>query len=143
MLSWPPSGSVFAREMSAKVSICGKFIWQRRGDSRRDLRCFAKMQSRGAARRALFFRARIEGPLDLPDLASFFAHHGIALFAAEGLCEFRHVRERSVHAELWEGMGIGLGHQPRILDPLVRAPDLRQPRKKRCSGVNPSRSGGR
>src|SRR5713101_9721098 len=61
----------------------------------------------------------------LPDLACLRAHHRLALFAAEGLCKLRHIRKRSVAAEPGQRVRVCVGHQPRVFDPLVCAPDLR------------------
>src|SRR2546427_10594565 len=61
----------------------------------------------------------------LPDLASLLAHHRLALFAAESLGKLRHIRKRSVAAEPGQRVRVGVGHQPRVFDPLIGAPDLR------------------
>src|SRR6266481_561319 len=61
----------------------------------------------------------------LPDLASLLSHHRLALFATERLGKLRHIRKRSVAAEPGQRVRVGVGHQPRVFDPLIGAPDLR------------------
>jgi len=54
----------------------------------------------------------IEGRCSLPDLTAVLcAHHGRTCLAAKGLSEFRHIRERSNHAILGDGVRITLHHQ--------------------------------
>ena len=61
---------------------------------------------------------------ELPNLAALLAHHGVALLAAEGRGEGRHVREWPVGAESRQRMRVGVGHQARIFQALIGAPDL-------------------
>src|SRR5258708_16484960 len=69
-----------------------------------------------------------------PNFAGFFADHGVALVATEGASEFRHVRQGSVASEARQWMRIGVGHQARVFQAFVRAPDLRPPEKKLLLG---------
>src|SRR5258708_16690795 len=69
-----------------------------------------------------------------PNFAGFFAHHGVGLGATESASEVRHVRERSVASEARQWMRIGVGHQARVFQAFVRAPDLRPPEKKLLLG---------
>src|SRR5467141_2574080 len=66
----------------------------------------------------------ISGCARLPNFAGLLAHHRLALLATEGLGKLRHIRKRTVAAEPGQRMGVGVGHQPRVFDPLVGAPDL-------------------
>src|SRR5438094_10539021 len=63
-------------------------------------------------------------PPRLPDFAGLLAYHRLALFAVEGLRELHHVRKRSIAAESWQRMRVGVRPQPRIFDTFVGAPDL-------------------
>src|SRR5712664_1131357 len=74
--------------------------------------------------RSLLQTLCFSGCARLPDLACLLAHHRLALFAAEGLCKLRHIRKRSVAAEPGQRVRVGVGHQPRVFDPLIGAPDL-------------------
>src|SRR5260370_16859955 len=65
-----------------------------------------------------------EPGFSLPDLANLFADHGFAFFAAKRSSKFRHIRERPVAAEARQRMRVGVGHQPREFETLVRAPHL-------------------
>src|SRR5271154_2663865 len=60
----------------------------------------------------------------LPDLANCFSHHRIAFLAIEGPGKFDHVGRRTVGAESWQRMGVGVSPQLRRLRPDVEGPNL-------------------
>src|SRR6266481_9732755 len=68
---------------------------------------------------------RFTGGARLPDLAGLLAHHGLTLLATESLGKLQHIRKWSVAAEPGERVRVGVGHQPRVFDALIGAPDLR------------------
>src|SRR5579859_787461 len=70
----------------------------------------------------------------LPNLTDLGAHHGVALFAAEGLRELRHVGERPVGAELRQGMRVGVGLQACQLRTHIDGPILRVAQEKTLLG---------
>src|SRR5215469_9887287 len=67
------------------------------------------------------------GPLvtRLPDPARVRSHHLLSGFAAEGLLEFRHVREHIVDAEYGQRVRIRSNDQTRNLRADIRAPRIR------------------
>src|SRR5438309_10684058 len=79
-----------------------------------------------------FRLTEFSGCARLPDLASLLTHHRLALFAAESLGKLRHIRKRSVAAEPGQRVRVGVGHQPRVFDPLIGAPDLRPTEEDRA-----------
>src|SRR5436190_14188871 len=68
--------------------------------------------------------------LRLPDFAFFLAHHCVALLAPKRLREQLHIREWTIHAELWNRMFVAVGHEPGVLRAEIRAPYLRPAKKK-------------
>ena len=77
---------------------------------------------------------RDSSPSSLPDFADLLADHGVTLFAADGFGELRHVRLWSIPAETRQRMWIGVGHQALVLQPIVRAPNLRPAKKEALLG---------
>src|SRR5580658_9099028 len=69
-----------------------------------------------------------------PDLADLLAHHRVAFLASERLCELGHIRERPVATESRQGVRVRVRLQSRILQPLVRTPDLGPTQKKSLLG---------
>jgi hypothetical protein len=76
-------------------------------------------------------QAKIKGAGDkitsgtLPGAAGFaVAHHGQPLLTGERFLEFGHVRHDSIHAEVSDGVRVGLGLQALHFGSLVFTPDL-------------------